>query len=558
MNTVQVTAIAAAGVTAAALSVANTRAANNSTAPASIPIAPEGKIQREDAARFAKQATFGPTLELIDEIVAKGSTEAWLNDQLNMATSTYSDLAATPLPGDYCLVGGALDYKCNQINFSAVPVQTRFYANAINNKDQVRQRVAFALSQIIVASEVEVHNTVALATFNQIFLGNAFGNYWDILKAVTLNSFMGDYLDMVDSSKGLPNENYARELMQQFSIGVVLLNRDGTLQTDDTGAAIAAYSVNDVKEIARALSGWTYAKLVVGASSNDYFNRDHSQPMVPNPSRFDTGAKSFLGRTVPAGATQAANIDAVIDAIFNHPNIAPYICKRLIQQLTLPNPTPAYVARVVSTFENNGAGIRGDLKAIVRAIYMDPEARAVSQTPGKVKEPVLLVVALARAIGFETDGYAFTLRDPGMAQSPFRAPSVFNFYPYDFPLPQGQGIVSPASKLMTSATTAARHNLIYDWTIFGDLARPEFQPTVSALGTKVAWSSWEAAGADDAKTIDRINLVFLNGSMTSAQRQALGSAMAAIKNSDIKLQARKRAQTAMYIVASSPLFQVDR
>ncbi|HWU78901.1 MAG TPA: DUF1800 domain-containing protein [Caulobacter sp.] len=523
-----------------------------------IALAPTGEIMPDDAARLAKQASFGPTPELISAIVAKKSVAAWLDEQFTLASSTYADLAAKPVPGNVCstLTGADLT-NCNRDNFSATPMQMRFYSNAIGRNDQLRQRVAFALSQIVVASEVDVHNTAGLATFQQILLSNAFGNYRDILRAVTLSPYMGDYLDMADSNKSQPNENYARELMQLFSVGVVLLNPDGTPQTDHTGAPIATYSNTDVKEVARALSGWTYARLN-GAALTDNNNRDWSQPMVMYATRFDTGAKTFLGKTVAAGASQQANVDAVVDTVFNHPNTGPYICKRLIQQLTIANPTPAYVERVATVFANNGAGVRGDLRAVVRAIYLDSEARVVSQLPGKVKEPVLLATSLARAIGYTTDGYAFVTRDAGMGQAPFRAPSVFNFYPYEFPLPQGDGLVSPVSKLMTTSTTMSRHNFVYDWTVGGDTTRGEFKPTLGPTGTVPNWASWEAHGADDGKTIDRINLVMLNGTMTPAQRQSLVTAMAAIKTSDPALQARRRAQAALYIVASSPLFQVDR
>jgi hypothetical protein len=201
------------------------------------------------------------------------------------------------------------------------------------------------------------------------------------------------------------------------------------------------------------------------------------------------------------------------------------------------------------------------MKAVIRAIYTDSEARVVSQLPGKVKEPVLLATSMARAIGFTSDGYAFTTRDAALGQAPFRAPSVFNFYPYEYPLPQGDGLVSPVTKLMTTSTMIARHNFLYDWTIGGDATRTEYKAqTVIAgsTGSVPNWASWEANGADDGKTIDRINQVMLNGTMTSAQRQALVTAMAAIKSTDTALQARRRAQTALYIVATSPYFQVDR
>lgn len=520
------------------------------------------QFTRDDASRLAKQASFGPTPELIEHIHALGGAEAWVDEQLALSTSTYADLAK-PVPSNFCssrFPSGTDLNNCNRDNFSATPMQMRFYANAIGKDDQLRQRVAFALSQIVVASAVEVGNTAGLATFNQILLSNAFGNYRDILKAITLNPYMGDYLDMADSNKTQPNENYARELMQLFSIGTVLLNADGAPQTDSAGAPIATYSNADVKEVARALSGWTYARLN-GAALTDNTNRDWTQPMVIVASRYDTGAKTFLGRTVPANATQQASIDAVVDAVFNHPNTGPYICKRLIQQLTLANPTPAYVGRVAAVFADNGAGVRGDMKAVVKAIYLDSEVRAGSQLPGKVKEPVLLATSLARAIGYTTDGYAFTTRDAGMGQAPFRAPSVFNFYPYDFPLPQGAGLLSPVTKLMTTSTIIARHNFVYDWTVGGDATRGEFQKQAaiaSSTGTVPNWASWEASGTDDGKTIDRINLVLLNGTMNAAQRQALVSAMAAVKNTNPALQARKRAQVALYVAASSPLFQVDR
>lgn len=526
------------------------------------PTTPED-FTREGVARLAKQATFGPTPDLIEHIYGLGGAEAWLNEQFGLSSSSYADLAQ-PVPGNYCTVkfpsGGTDLNNCNRDNFSATPMQMRFYANAIGKDDQLRQRVAFALSQIIVASAVEVGNTAGLATFNQILLSNAFGNYRDILKAVTLNPYMGDYLDMADSNKTQPNENYARELMQLFSVGTVLLNPDGTPQADNTGATIATYSNTDVKEVARALSGWTYARLN-GAPVTDNNNRDWTQPMIGVASRYDTGAKAFLGKTIPANATQQASVDAVVDAVFNHPNTGPFICKRLIQQLTLANPTPAYVGRVAAVFADNGAGVRGDMKAVVKAIYLDSEARTVSQLPGKVKEPVLLATGLARAIGYTTDGYAFTTRDAGMGQAPFRAPSVFNYYPYDFPLPQGAGLLSPVTKLMTTSTVIARHNFLYDWTVGGDATRGEFQKQAaiaSSTGTVPNWASWEANGTNDGKTIDRINLVLLNGTMTAAQRQALVTAMAAVKNNDPALQARKRAQVALYIAASSPLFQVDR
>lgn len=534
----------------------------SSASTASTPAAPPA-ISAKEASRLAKQASFGPTQELIDQIVAAKSASAWIDQQFTLNDSSYADIAAKPVATNFCTTQGLTGTdlsNCNRDNFTALPMAMRFYSNAIGKDDQLRQRVAFALSQVVVASDLEVHTTAGLATFNQILLKNAFGNYKDILREVTMNPFMGAYLDMADSSKSAPNENYARELMQLFSIGTVMLNEDGTPKTGADGSVISTYGPADVKDVARALTGWTYARLD-GAALTDSAKRDFSTSMIVNTAKFDTGAKTFLNASIPANATPQQNVDAVVDTVFNHPNAGPFICKRLIQQLTLANPSPAYVARVSAVFANNGSGVRGDMKAIVKAILTDTEARTTAPTPGKVKEPVLFLTSIGRGLGFRSDGWAFYYRDNQLGQMPFRAPSVFNYYPYDFPLPLGDTQVSPVSKLMTTGTTIARHNLVYDWTIFSDPSRTDFKvqtTIVGATGTTMDWTRWEALAADESKLLDSLDLVFLNGTMTTAQRAALSSAMAPIKNADAATQARKRVQTALYIVLTSPQFQVDR
>ncbi len=516
-----------------------------------------------DAVRLAKQASFGPNQALVDHIIAV-NINAWLEEQFAATGSTYSDLATRVAARNYCnLMTGTAATICNRDYMSSTPLAMRFYSDAMQQPDQLRQRVAFALSQILVASDVEVHSTAGQAAMNQIFLDNAFGNYREILKAVTLSGYMGDYLDMANSSKSAPSENYARELMQLFSMGINKLNADGTEQLNATGATIPTYTAADVKDVARALTGWTYARIGT-APLSDSNNLDYSKPMIANSAIYDTGAKSFLGTTVAAGASQDVSLNSVVDTVFSDASTPPYISKQLIQQLVTSNPTPAYVARVTAVFINNGSGTRGDLKSVIRAILTDPEARGDSKviaSYGKVKEPVLLSTAIGRLAGFKSDGYAFTTRDVAMGQAPFRAPSVFNFYPPDYPLPQGGGLISPPSKLMTTATILARHNIVYDWTFSGDAAsRGEYAPQATipdATGTIPDWTSWEAL-TDPNAIIDRIDLLMLNNTMAPAQRTALLAAMTPITNADPAIQARKRAQTALYIVGTSPMFQIDR
>ena len=520
-------------------------------APTPTPTFTEG-----DAARLAKQASFGPTPALVARIKELG-VNGWLDEQFAATGSTYSDLAVE-VRRDFCTSG---DTVCTRQHFSRTPAAMRFYADAVMAPDQLRQRVAFALGQMVVASEAEVNSAAGIAAFNQIFLDNAFGNFRDVLARATMLGYMGDYLDMADSNKSAPSENYAREFLQLFSMGPDQLNMDGTPKLDATGARQPNYTSEDIRGVARALTGWTYARLG-GAAITDGNARDYSQPMISVPTRYDNTAKSFLGTSVAAGATQEASVAAVVDAAFNNVSTAPFVAKFLIAHLVTPNPTPAYVGRVAAVFANNGSGVRGDLKAVVRAILTDAEARgAPGAASGKVKEPVLLMAGLARVIGFTTDGYVFVNRDTSMGQPVMRAPSVFNFYPTDYPLPGSITLKSPASKLLNTSNVLRWHNFVYDWTIGGDATRAEFALDAglpnSSL-TQPLWSGWEAFGTDLDSMVARVDLLMFANTLTQTQKDALKAAAAAITHADPLIQARKRAQMMLYIAASSPLFLVDR
>jgi hypothetical protein len=519
-------------------------------------------ITAADAVRLAKQGSFGPNNDLVTHIQSLGSVSAWLTEQFGLSGSNYLDLKGRAVSNNFCNdMAAANQGACNRDYMSSTPVAMEFYAHAIQNSDQLRQRVAWALSELIVSSDVEVHSTAGQATFNQILLDNAFGNYKDILSQVTLNPYMGDYLNLSNSSKSAPNENYARELMQLFSLGTNQLNNDGSLKTDSNGVPIPNYNADDVHNVARALTGWTWARFNNGSTSN-YVDLDYTKPMVAYPAIYDTTAKSFLGVTVAANASQTDSLNGVINAIFNNASLPPYVSKFLIQQMVTSNPSAGYISRVTAAFINNGSGVRGDMKAVITAILTDAEARGDSKTgasDGKVKEPVLYATSIGRLIAGSTDGYAFTTRDAGMGQQPFRAPSVFNFYPPDYPLPLGNGLLSPPSKLMTVSTIINRHNLAFDWFVGGD-SRGEYA-TVSGLpnstGTQPNWGYWQGI-TDPGALADAMNTLMLNGSMTAQQRLFLVTTMTAVTNSDPVAQARHRAQTGLYIVATSPQFQVDR
>ncbi len=526
------------------------------SAPPSPAPAPVVAAALDDSARLAQQASFGPTVALVDRIRALG-VNGWLDEQFAATGSTYGDLAVD-VRADSCASG---DTACSAQRFTRTPVAMRFYADAITAPDQLRQRVAFALSQMIVASEAGVRSTAGIAAFNQLFLTGAFGNYRDLLLGVTLNAYMGDYLDMADSRKGTPSENYAREFLQLFTMGPDRLGMDGSIQRDASGGPLPNYTADDIRDIARALTGWTYAR-VGSAAANDGQALAYAQPMIAAPARYDSAEKRFLGTVVPAGAAQQASVTAVVDAAFNHASTPPFVARHLITHLVTPNPSPAYIGRVAAVFANNGSGVRGDLKAVVRAILTDAEARGPQlSTPGKLKEPVLAMTSLARAIGFTTDGYVFQVRDTTFGQPVMRAPSVFNFYPDDFPLPGSATLRSPVSKLLTSANQLRLHNLVYDWTVSGDAGRSEYAAVASmpgTSGTAPVWADWEAIGDNLDAMVDRIDLLLFAKGLSKTQRDALKAAGTAITNVDPKLQARKRAQMMLYVAATSPMFLVDR
>ncbi|WP_084579197.1 DUF1800 domain-containing protein [Sphingomonas azotifigens] len=526
------------------------------SAPPTPTPSPAAVAALDDSVRLAQQASFGPTATLVDRIRTLG-VNGWLDEQFAATGSTYADLA-TDVRTNFCATG---DNACATMRFSRTPVAMRFYADAMSAPDQLRQRVAFALSQMIVASEAAVRSTAGIAGFNQLFLTYAFGNYRELLLAVTMNGYMGDYLDMADSRKGTPSENYAREFLQLFTMGPDQLAMDGTLQRDASGGPVPNYTADDIREVARALTGWTYAR-VDNAAITDGQAIAYAQPMIAVPSRYDAAEKRFLGTSVAAGASQQASVAAVIDAAFNHASTPPFVARHLITHLVTPNPSPAYIGRVAAVFANNGSGVRGDLKAVVRAILTDAEARGARvNNSGKLKEPVLAMTSLARAIGFTTDGYVFQSRDATLGQPVMRAPSVFNFYPDDYPMPGSATLRSPASKLLTSNNQLRFHNLAYDWTVSGDATRTEYAAVATLPGTSgsaPAWADWEAFGDDVDGMVDRINLLLFAKALTKAQRDALKAAGVAITNADPKLQARKRAQMMLYVAATSPMFLVDR
>jgi len=409
------------------------------------------------ASRFAEQASFGPTPALVAEIRQKGY-EKWIDDQFALPASLINP---APYLGFVDPVPEA-DRRAFQAEFPTI---------AIAAPDQLRSRVTWALSQFVVISDRKGDLVGALYWIN-FLQQSALGGYGDLLYNMSLNPTMAQYLDnnqnrpkSAECPHCAPNENFAREIMQLFSLGVFKLNADGTPVRDNTGGFVETYSQRDVEELARVFTGW--------AHSNDPPNRpvrnwaNWAKPMVPStwPPERDSGAKTVLGRTFTSGQTQDKDMRDAISMLMDHPNIAPFVATRMIQHLVKSNPTPQYVGRVAAKFRNNGQGMAGDMKAVVKAILLDSEARAGDNLAtsrnddGKFREPFLHQTAGWRGIGCNrvpANNWGPILPQ---GQRPFNAESVFSYYAPTDRAP-GSNLLAPEQKLVNASELTGRLNLV--------------------------------------------------------------------------------------------------
>ncbi len=512
-------------------------------------IPPDDAPSTADAIRFLEQATWGPTPALIDHVKAVGF-DRFLDEQFNAPASSYPTLPLFPTTRDEATCPATS--TCRRDNYTMYPLQNRFFVNALYGEDQLRQRVAFALHQIIVVSGVEITQPSWMAPYLQILDNNAFGNYRQLLLEITLNPGMGNYLDINNNNRALPNENYAREILQLFSIGTVRLNIDGTQQLDGNGQAIPAYTQDHVNNFARVFTGWRFATAPATGVPN------YIAPMVAVQNNHDTGVKTLLnGRVLPSGQTAAKDLSDALDNIFEDENIGPFISRQLIQHLVTSNPSPAYVARVASVF-NGSLGVRGDLKAVVRAILLDPEARGdqkIDATYGRLKHPAQFIANVLRAfnarsadLSTQSDGY-LNPQAVNMGMDLFRPPSVFSYFSPNGTVPGSGGVRGPEFGLMTTSTALRRANFI-NTMAFSRIA----VGTNSPAGTSLDLSPLQALAGNPGALVDSLNTLLLHGSMSSEMRTSIISAVNAVAASN----PLKRARTALYLVASSSQYQVER
>jgi uncharacterized protein (DUF1800 family) len=521
-------------------------------------------LSEADAIRLVEQSTFGPTDALVARARTLGAT-GFVEEQLNAPISSYPAFQYYPTSAP---VGCQYESSnptgpsslCNRDNYSLFQVQLSFFQQALNGQDQLRQRVAFALSQILVVSGTEISQAYGMANYQQMLRNNAFGNFRQLLTDVTLSPVMGRYLDMVNNDKPNPargtepNENYARELLQLFSIGEIKLNQDGSPQLDASGQPIPAYDQEAIEGFAHVFTGWTYPPLP-GATPQKYNPINYSGPMVVWPSNHDTGPKQLLnGVVLPASQTPEADLNAALDNIFYHPNVGPFIGKQLIQHLVTSNPSPAYISRVAAVFNNNGSGVRGDLKAVVRAILLDPEARGdvkTEQDYGHLREPILYALNVIRALNGISDGVWLRGQMSNLGQNLFTSPSVFNYYPPDYNIP-GTTLLGPVFALMHTNSALARANFINSLVYTTSFA-PD--PTVQgATGTRLDLAFLQAQAGNPAMMVETLNTRMLHGTMSTQMKNAIITAVNAISANDTL----GRARAAAYLVATSSQYQVER
>jgi uncharacterized protein (DUF1800 family) len=508
--------------------------------PTPTPTPPTNTPTENEAARFLEQASWGPTAATIARVRALGY-EGWIDEQMALPASTYSAaIQGAPTTND---------------DTRMAAFQARFFNNALVGEDQLRQRVGWALSQTIVVSGVAIDDGPGMALYVDIINSNAFGNYRTMLREVTLNPAMGDYLDMVNNVKPRngrsANENYAREILQLFSVGLFRLNQDGTTVLDGQGRPVPTYDQSVIEGLARVFTGWTYAPMP-GQTNTGRNPTYYLAPMVLFQANHDTNAKTILnGVTLPAGRDGDVDLNDALDVIAQHSNVGPFLCRQLIQQLVTSNPSAAYLGRVAGVFNNNGSGVRGDLRAVVKAILLDPEARANTPAPpfGKLKEPVLAMVQVLRALNGVGDGLGLAGLAANMGQDPYRAPTVFNYYLPDFQVP-GTALYGPVFQITTEATVVHRTNWI-NTLAFSTVSVP-FGPAGTSVTIDLA--SLDPVAADPAALVDRFDALLMHGTMSAGMKSTIVSAVTQIAAS----RPRARVQNALYLVATSAQFNVGR
>ncbi|WP_246616501.1 DUF1800 domain-containing protein [Thaumasiovibrio subtropicus] len=497
------------------------------------------------------RATFGPRPDSYQQLAEQGY-EAWLEQQFSLPTSSHYARV-----NEYPLLGDAETY--NQSDRAAV-----WWDLVINAPDQLRQRVAFALSEVFVISRYGANlgsRPLEMMHYYDMLANHAFGNYRDLIEDVTRHAAMGDYLSMMANQKAdpsknrYPDENYAREVMQLFSIGLYHLNMDGTEQRDNQGQLIPTYTQDDIENLARVFTGWHVAEKAKpwwGSKEGNWF-----LPMVAYAEQHDDGQKVVMGEVFPAGQTAEQDMAQAMDMLLDHANTAPFISKHLIQRLVTSNPSPAYVERVSSVFADNGAGVRGDLKAVVKAVLLDEEAlTGATKAPVKMKEPLIAMANFLRAMEAKSADPSGRFHNSNgtfwaYGQAPLSSPSVFNFFSPDY-APNGEinqaGEVAPEFEILNWNNFILTNNQF--WSATG---RTNYDNEENPKRIVINAAPLEAIANDHAALIAEIDRRLLSQRMSDPLKAIIEEALGDLRDTQQALKVRH----ALYIVLTSQEFHIE-
>ncbi len=558
--------------------------------PAAPPAVTLGNVTAADAARLLTQATFGPKQSEIDALTG-GNIDTWIASQMAMPFTSHR----TAIQQDQSTYGGSGSFT----NWNAITLSNRqaaWFKVSLTAPDQLRQRVAFALSQLFVVSDVSLgddNQTEPLAAYYDMLGNGAFGNFRTLLENVTLSPMMANYLSLLRNAKAdpvtgqTPDENYAREVMQLFTIGLNMLQPDGTLQLGTDGLPIATYTQPTVTEMAKVFTGWAYPSTNASAfrtASTNYFSPLQLYPAFHDDTAKNLNLASLI--TIPASQGGTTDLKLALDALANHPNTAPFVSKQLIQRLVLSNPSPAYVYRVAQVFANDGTGVRGNLGAVVRAILEDYEARspvvAAGVAYGKLKEPVLRLTNLMRSfnaaapngryVGFQVtvNGTVITGTTPKptdattigsisastrldftqtqLDQAALRSPTVFNFYHPGYVLAgplASAGLVAPEFEITDATFTINVPNDLRTF-VFATATG-----TSSSVPVTIApdFTLEQTLVATPTKLLDHLAAVLCQGNMPQATRDRITTALTALPATTSALE---KVQTAVLLTLTSP------
>ncbi len=517
-----------------------------------------------EASRFLAQASMGATRTQI-ALLQKSGYAAWLNQQfaIPLQGSHYDWMAANNDPS------AGLPFTDYSFRFNQNGIDASVWRKFLSAPDTLRQRIVLALSEIIVVSVDGLDAywpQFRAANYLDILEKHAFGNYRQLLQDVSTSSAMAQYLTYLGNEKSNPvtgsnpDENYARELLQLFTIGLNELNIDGTKKLFN-GVAKETYKQNDISQLARVFTGWEWDPPYVGDRPEPSFAK---RPLIQVPELHETGASTFLGGTVPAGLDGATSLTKALDIIFAHPNVAPFVSRQLIQRLVTSNPVPAYVARVAKVFNNNGSGVKGDMKAVISAILLDNEARNLSNLSnpqfGKVREPILRFTAFARAFNMTSANGSWDpgwvrSADWGLGQAPMHAPNVFNFFRPGYVPPNSAvataGLVAPELQLTNETSVIGyinfMQNKIYAYADFAD-------PVDKDSNLQVYYNGLKLLAGNVNALVNEVNLLLAANQLSAGSLTTIRNAIAQISASD----PNNRVLAAVLLVLASPEFIVSK